>query len=685
MRRNLGVLFCKTSTPKGFLGVLCRRAKCELNFYVWCVFVCVFLVATMVAAVSGAASFTDIENPKRTPLLPSEKDNNNGVSNNQRKPKSRMVSSRYMSPSTSTSTSNSSSVSSSSSSSRRYPSPLLSRNSTAVSNLPSVVPKRSVSVDRRRLAAARPLIPDLDSKNDNASDVSAATKLLVISTRSLSVSFQGEAFSLPISKTKVAPASPNLSSARKGTPERRRTSSPFRGKGDVGGDQAEISKHVDQHRWPARNRMMNPLSRSFDSRGSVVGRSQLIGSRNMIRALQQSMIDERMPSIDDRLSLDLGSSELLKAVQPVSDGNSVNNDSLVPSDLTASDSDSVSSGSTSEVQECSGASSRRNGLHGISVSARFWQETNSRLRQLHDPGSPLSTSPSAKLIMPPKLKMYASDGPLSSPRTMSPHIHGGIRPASPGKLMPPMGSSPLRGNSPSRIRNVVSTISNHFFETPSVLSFAVDVRRGKVGENRIVDAHLLRLLYNRHLQWRIVNARTEAILLVQKHSAEKNLWNAWITISDLRDSVTKRRHRLQLLRQKLKLVSILKGQISFLENWASLDKDHSTAVLGAIEALKASTLRLPVGGGAVAEVQSLKDAIGSAVEVTQTMASSIYSLLPTVEELNSLVTELAKVTTKEYSLLEQCKYFISLLASIQVKNTSLRTHILQHNRVPTTS
>lgn len=45
---------------------------------------------------------------------------------------------------------------------------------------------------------------------------------------------------------------------------------------------------------------------------------------------------------------------------------------------------------------------------------------------------------------------------------------------------------------------------------------------------------------------------------------QKNLWNAWITISDLRDSVTKKRHRLQLLRQKLKLASILKEQVSYL-------------------------------------------------------------------------------------------------------------------------
>lgn len=490
-----------------------------------CACVFAFLIVMMVAAaaaVSGAASTTDPQNPKiatsqdehgrRPPLLPSEKDNSNGISDNKKKPKSRIVSSRYMSPSTSTSTSNSSSVSSSSSSSRRYPSPLVSKNSTPLSNVPSSGPRRSVSADRRRPAAARPLTADLDSKHGNGTDVSAATKLLVTSTRSLSVSFQGEAFSLPISKTKVAPSSPNLSSVRKGTPERKRTSTPLRGKVDGLGDQAEHSKLSDQHRWPARTRSMNSLSVSMDFSGE---RSKLIGSTNGIRALQQSMIDERRPSLDGRSSLDLSSSQFLKLVQRGSDGNSVNNEASVPSDLTTSDSDSVSSGSTSGVQECSGASNGR-----IAVSARFWQETNSRLRRLQDPGSPLSTSPGSKLIVPPKSKRYTSNGTLSSPRTMSSPISGGIRPASPSKLMASVGSSPSRGHSPSRIRNAVSTINNNFNDTPSVLSFAVDVRRGKVGENKILDAHLLRLLYNRNLQWRYVNARTEAVLLVQQRSAE---------------------------------------------------------------------------------------------------------------------------------------------------------------------
>ncbi|XP_041993042.1 QWRF motif-containing protein 2-like isoform X2 [Salvia splendens] len=465
----------------------------------------------MVAAVHGdrQSPKTQEEHSRRPPLLPSEKDYSNGVANNQRKPKSRIVSSRYMSPSSSssssTSTSNSSSLSSSSSSSRRYPSPLISRNSTPVLNgTPSASPKRSVSVDRRR---ARPVVSDLESKNGNAAQVSAAAKLLVTSTRILSVSFQGEAFSLPISKTKAAPPSPNV---RKGTPERRRGGTPLRG----GGDQVENSKPSDHNRWPARNRVVNPLSWSLDCRGNGGDRSKVVGSANGIRTLQQLMNDERRPSLDGRMSLDLGDSDLIKAAP---DGNSVKNELSLPCDLTASDSDSVSSDSTSGVQEFGGAVNGRNGPRGIAVSARFWQETNSRLRRLQDPGSPLSMSPTSKVMMPPNLKRSSSAG---HGLLMSPPARGGIRPASPSKLMTPIGSSPSRGQSPSRIRNAVSTINNNFNETPSVLSFAVDVRRAKVGESRIFDAHLVRLLYNRNLQWRYVNARTEAVMLVQKQSAE---------------------------------------------------------------------------------------------------------------------------------------------------------------------
>ena len=91
----------------------------------------------------------------------------------------------------------------------------------------------------------------------------------------------------------------------------------------------------------------------------------------------------------------------------------------------------------------------------------------------------------------------------------------------PSKLATPSLWSPSRGVSPSRAQNgIVSGLSSRFDggSEPSVLSFAIDVSRGKVAENRIFDAHLLRLFHNRLLQWRF--ARADAALSAQTLNAE---------------------------------------------------------------------------------------------------------------------------------------------------------------------
>ncbi|XP_050212244.1 QWRF motif-containing protein 2 [Mercurialis annua] len=620
----------------------------------------------MVAAISS-----DNINKTLTTRPPLEKDQQNNGNVQSRKPRGKQVPSRYMSPSpssssstttTTTNTSTSSNSVSSASVSKRFGSPLVSRSANSVS-----ATKRSQSVDRKRpVGLSRPFTANPEAKQAG-SEMSAASRMLITSTRSLSVSFQGETFSLPISKAKAvssSSSSPNV--ARKATPERRR-STPVR-------DQGDNSRGLDQHRWPGRSRDGNSglnernhlLSRSFDYNGSV-------GSGLMtVRSLQQSLInDER------RLSLDLGNAKQ-------NPDSSLVNESSGTGDLSASDSDSVSSGSTSGRHDFGNGISRGNsGARGIIVSARFWQETNSRLRRLQDPGSPLSTSPNPRMSVSSKTvqsKRFSSDSPTASPRTVSSSpIRGATRPASPSKLWTPPASSPSRGiSSPSRVRHM----NGNSGSTPSILSFSVDLRRGKIGEERIVDAHMLRLLYNRYLQWRFANARADATFFVQKLNAEKNLWNAWVTISELRHSVTLRRVKLLLLRQKLKLTSILKGQITCLEEWSLLDRDHFNSLEGAMEALKASTLRLPIVGKTIADVQNLKDAVGSAVDVMHVMASSICLLSSKVEEINSLVAELMNVTAKEKFLLEQCKDFLSALAAMQVKDCSLRTHLIQLNRLP---
>ncbi|XP_030466563.1 QWRF motif-containing protein 2-like isoform X2 [Syzygium oleosum] len=630
--------------------------------------------------------------PSRPPLLPSEPDNALAPP---RRAKGREVTSRYLSSSSASSTrttssssaSSTSSSASSCSSSKRCPSPLISRTAAAAATPGSGAAKRSQSAERRRPATDRP--SSADSRGGGGAskggEMTAAQKLLVTSARSLSVSFQGESYSLPVSKAKSSPAP---SSTRKGTPERRKpvtAATPRR-------DQLENSKPVEKQRWPGRSRQENFLSRSVDFGED---RRRTGGSRgNVVRALQTSMMIDVRASLDGRLLVSDSSDHGLGKADEVNVHRSSGFESNGRTDCSSSDSESVSSGSTKGVQECGGGQ-EQNGPRGVVVPARFWQQTINRMRRQPEVGTPLLTSPFLKMSSAPKLVMPKKpgfDSPVSSPkgplscRGQASPIRGAVRPASPSKLTHLAVSSP-RGLSPSWARNAVAgtPLDVSASNIPSFLSFAAEARRGKMGESRMVDAHGLRLLHNRLLQWRFVNARADEALSAQTLHTERSIYNAWLSIFKLRESVKTKRIELQLQRQNLKLTSVVHGQIRYLEEWASMDQDYSNSLSGANEALKASTLRLPVIGGARVDIRKVKNAISSAVEVMQTMASSICLFSSEVGDVYNLMAELARVSSQEHAVLDQCRDLLSMIAAMQVNESSLRTHLLQVQCTPSAS
>ncbi|KAI3758800.1 hypothetical protein L6452_06372 [Arctium lappa] len=588
---------------------------------------------------------------KRAPLLPSEADNN-GPSL-PRRPKSRDVGSRYLSSTlsssssittTMTSTSSSSSFSSTTTSSssnsmctprRRFPSPLVSSSNLMTPASTVNNNKRPQSAERRRPGTPR------------TGEMSATAKMLTSTpARSLSVSFQGGSFALPVSKpSKPAPNN----GSRQSTPERRPvTPTTTRKSGN--------SKPIDQQRWPGRSRQGSFMTRSVDFTNENMKLSGSVTS-SAVRALQKSMIGETK----------------LKPTKPVIPELNTSIDKLVSdcdkSDRAVSDAESVSSGST--LGTIRGGTPR-----GVMVPARFRQ-----LRRVQpEPVSP-PLSRNGKL---PSGNRYLKDGPTLSPRGLSPSpIRGAVRPASPNKsVLLSSTSSPSRGMpSPTRARSGIVS-NNNLGNTPSILSFAAEARRRKGGENAIVDAHVLRLLHNKYLQWRFVNARADAAMLVQSATAQKSLYNAWVTMSKMRQSVISKQIEIQQLRQNLKLHTVLKNQIPCLKVWDQGERDHSVSLSGAILSLESSTLRLPLVDGAKADVQNLKDAICSAVDVMQAMASSICSLVTKVEHVNALASELASTTTNERSLIDRCKDLLSILTHMEMQNCSLRTHTLQLQRLP---
>ncbi|KAK9066776.1 hypothetical protein SSX86_014099 [Deinandra increscens subsp. villosa] len=665
---------------------------------------------------------------KRAPLVPSEADNNGPLP---RRPKSRDVSSRYLSStasiattmtSTSSSTSFSSSTTTSSSSSmctprRRFPSPLVS-STNLMTPASTVNAKRAQSTDRRRPATPR------------IGEMSATAKMLMkMPARNLSASFQGPSFAPPVNKALKPPPTASRSGSRPSTPERRPVTPVNRAlkpppTASISGSRhstperravtpvnrslkppptASIpgSRHgtpesravtpvwksgnpnsIDQKRWPGRSREGSFMTRSVDFTNENLKLSGS-GTATAVRALQKSIIGETKLKAND-----LEIPETKKSIDKLfSDSDN--------SDRAISDADSVSSGST--LGNVRGATPR-----AIVVPARFRQETVNRLRRVEpEPVSP-PLSRNNKLLSGNR---YLNNGPAVSPRGLSPSpvrgavrpaspVRGAVRPASPvrGAVRPatPVGgavrpASPSRGmSSPARSRSAIGSNSN-LGNTHSILSFAAETRRRKAGDNAIHDAHVLRILHNKYLQWRFANARADAAMFAQRATAQKSLYNSWVTTSKMRQSVISKHMELQQLRQNLKLHTVLKNQIPYLKVWDQVERDHIVSLSGTIVSLESSTLRVPLVDGAKVDVQSFKDAIRSAADVLLAIVSVVRPLVTKVEHANTLASELASITTDGRSTIDQSMDLLSMLTGMEVQECSLMTHLLQLQRPPPTT
>lgn len=450
--------------------------------------------------------------------------------------------------------------------------------------------------------------------------------------RSLSVSFQSDTISVPVCK-KEKPVSPTISdrtlrlsssrqvetsASRKPTPERK--ISPLKGK--IASEQTENAKPldglrsrlVDQHKWPSRASGIVSLS--------TMNRSiDLSDKKSKTSSLSRPVMVT--PSAR-RLSLDGATRPLEKS----------------SSDL---------------LMEMSRDVSVRRSVDDFSL-------------RMQRPSS--SSSSDRTRLSNAAARALSSPVPVSRPS--SPSLTRGVSPVR-GKVV----SSSSRGPSPARARPSSPSRQPQGQGKASVLSFIADIKQGQKAANQIEDVHQLRLLYNRHLQWRFANAQADAASFYQKLNTEKLLYGVWRMILDLQESVREKRNFLQHLRIKLKLYSVLNNQWIFLNDWASIETDHANALNWAIHDLQASTIQIPLTGGAKGDSERVKAAISSAADVMQEMGSSMSFLLPLVEALSSLVSELADLSAHERAMIDECKSLLSCTTASQVEENSLRTHILQ--------
>ncbi|CAO1939328.1 unnamed protein product [Urochloa humidicola] len=197
---------------------------------------------------------------------------------------------------------------------------------------------------------------------------------------------------------------------------------------------------------------------------------------------------------------------------------------------------------------------------------------------------------------------------------------------------------------------------------------------------RTEEEHQLRLLYTRNLQWRLVNAQACTALSLQTTAAEKTLSGAWIAILRMRKSVAIRKMQIQLLRNNCKLMAVLRGQMKYLEEWSFLERDYAHSLSGTTQALNATVLRLPVSNGAMADIQGIKNALCTAVDIMHPIRKSTSTLLPKLARTKVLVSQLSRVFIQEHILIAQCRDLLSTLASMHVKYGSLQAQRIQINQ-----
>ncbi|KAG0472030.1 hypothetical protein HPP92_016576 [Vanilla planifolia] len=146
-------------------------------------------------------------------------------------------------------------------------------------------------------------------------------------------------------------------------------------------------------------------------------------------------------------------------------------------------------------------------------------------------------------------------------------------------------------------------------------------------------------------------------------------------------ALSKLPHTLPLNKTLSESLSTLR-EIAHLEDWAAVENEHCRSLTGTNRALEASTLCLPVTGVKRVDIRSMKYAINSAMDLMQTMSSSLNHMISKLEQVLSRIYELLSAARKERAILNNCSELLALTEWLQVKESSLRVHMMQLGRYP---
>ncbi|XP_021902135.1 protein ENDOSPERM DEFECTIVE 1-like isoform X1 [Carica papaya] len=158
------------------------------------------------------------------------------------------------------------------------------------------------------------------------------------------------------------------------------------------------------------------------------------------------------------------------------------------------------------------------------------------------------------------------------------------------------------------------------------------------------------------------------------------LYSLGLKMSDLHASVQRKRIELGSLQRTITLSTILKAQMWSLEDWSTLEGDYSHSLSETIQALSNVSTRLPFSSNIKVDIGDVGEALNSAVKVMETILLHIQNFVPKAEEIEKLISELARVIGGQRVEIQECGDLLSQTYALQVEECSLRSQLIQFHR-----
>ncbi|XP_047335647.1 QWRF motif-containing protein 7 [Impatiens glandulifera] len=137
----------------------------------------------------------------------------------------------------------------------------------------------------------------------------------------------------------------------------------------------------------------------------------------------------------------------------------------------------------------------------------------------------------------------------------------------------------------------------------------------KVSHMQEDEFHQFRMANNALLQWRFVNARAKLVTSNTKKTAEETLFDVWVRISLMRNAIVEKRKRVERVRNGMKIMMVLSGQLRLLEEWGKIEAKNIEGVSRLTRKLTGISIRLPLVHGAKGDVLSIYDEMNAAMDV----------------------------------------------------------------------